>query len=290
MTTPVDRPAARVSVVVPAHDEERVVGRLLDAVAPQVEAGLIELVVACNGCTDGTADLVRSRLPSATVLELAESSKYAALIAGDRQATVLPRVYVDADVVISGSDLLRLADRLSAADAPLAVAPRRVMDLTGADPVVRGYYAVWERLGAVQRGLYGRGVLAVGETGFARIADRPDVTGDDLYVDLAFGADEREIVEAVVSEVRAPRRAADLVRRRVRAVEGNREQYEQAEDRDTAGGSLGDVLRIARADGVRGLPDVGAFLAVTAAARGWARWRRWRGSESTWQRDESSRT
>lgn len=278
------------SVVVPAHDEERSIGRLLDALAPRVRDGSLELVVVCNGCTDRTADVARTRLPEATVVELARPSKQVALGAGDRTATVLPRVYVDADVVISGDDVLRLAERVGG-DGPLAAAPERVLDTAGASRLVRGYYAVWSDLRAVRSGLYGRGVLAVGEQGYARIAVRPDVLGDDLVVDLAFEEGEREVVTGARSVVRVPRRTLDLVRRRVRAVEGNRQVYRGDGARDTAAGSTDDVRTMGRAawPDLRRLTDLASFVAVTAAARGVARWRRWRGAEPAWHRDESSR-
>ncbi len=277
------------SVVVPAHDEERSIGRLLAALAPEVRAGRLELVVVANGCTDATAEVVRRRFPEAAVLELDTGSKHLALLEGDRVATVLPRVYVDADVVIDGVDVLRLADRVAGPGLPLAAAPRRVLDTTGAGRVVRGYYRVWEQLRAVREGLYGRGVLAVGPEGYARVADRPDVTGDDLYLDLAFSGAEREVVQEATSVIRVPRTATDLVRRRVRAVEGNREQYEASPGRATGRDSRGDVWQIGREGGPHGLVDVVAFLGVTAAARGWALWRRSRGSTAVWHRDESSR-
>ncbi|MBD3782022.1 MAG: glycosyltransferase [Micrococcales bacterium] len=281
----------RASVVVPAHDEERSIPRLLRALEPRVVDGSLEVVVVCNGCTDRTAEVVRATWPAVTVVEIDEPSKYLALRVGDRTANALPRVYVDADVVIDGDDVLLLADTVREGAAVLAAAPRRELDLEGASPPVRGYYRVWARLPAVQEGLYGRGVLAVGRAGFDRVADRPDVTGDDLYLDLAFGRDERVVVDGARSLVRGPRRTTDLVRRRVRAAEGNRELYASAPERDSRSGSIREVARILRAS--RGDPrtvaDVAAFVTVTVAARAVAGWRRLRGGERGWLRDESSR-
>ena len=61
----------RMSVVIPAHDEEAVIGRLLSALTGHPRSAELELVVAANGCTDGTVDVARSFGASVTVVEVA---------------------------------------------------------------------------------------------------------------------------------------------------------------------------------------------------------------------------
>lgn len=48
------------SVIVPAHNEEQVIGRLLEQLLDDPDGGL-EIWVVCNGCTDRTADVARVR-------------------------------------------------------------------------------------------------------------------------------------------------------------------------------------------------------------------------------------
>jgi GT2 family glycosyltransferase len=56
-----DRPAPRATVVIPTHDRCESLRRLLDALAVQtVPARSIEVVVVADGCSDGTAELVRT--------------------------------------------------------------------------------------------------------------------------------------------------------------------------------------------------------------------------------------
>ena len=45
------------SIVIPAHDEEAVIGRLLDSLAGGLDGARLDVVVACNGCTDRTAEI-----------------------------------------------------------------------------------------------------------------------------------------------------------------------------------------------------------------------------------------
>ena len=107
------------SVVIPAHNEERVLPRLLASLA---DARL------ANGCSDATADVARAA--GVRVIELAEGSKVAALDAGDDAASLFPRAYVDADIEIDARDLLAVADRLR--DGPeLVASPRRRRDRSG---------------------------------------------------------------------------------------------------------------------------------------------------------------
>ena len=43
-----------VSVVIPAHNEETVIGRCLAALFAGAGEGELDVVVVCNGCRDGT--------------------------------------------------------------------------------------------------------------------------------------------------------------------------------------------------------------------------------------------
>ncbi|MCX6502428.1 MAG: glycosyltransferase family 2 protein [Microbacterium sp.] len=95
---PVDTfPAA--SVVIPAHDEAGVISRTLEPLAELAAAGRLEVVVVCNGCHDDTAARARS-YAGVQVIETDAASKTTALNLGDECATVWPRFYLDADIVV----------------------------------------------------------------------------------------------------------------------------------------------------------------------------------------------
>src|SRR5206468_9477454 len=84
------------SVVIPAHNEAAVIGRLLTAILADAGPDEFEIVVVPNGCTDDTAAVASSF--GVRVVETEVASKVAALRLGDASVKSFPRIYVDADV------------------------------------------------------------------------------------------------------------------------------------------------------------------------------------------------
>ncbi|WP_042382779.1 glycosyltransferase family 2 protein [Streptacidiphilus melanogenes] len=285
-----------ISLVIPAHNEERVVGRLLDALLVGGADGL-DIVVVCNGCTDGTAQAARSRGPAVRVVELEQPSKHRALRVGDEHAKGFPRIYVDADVVLSGADARRVA---AALDAPgvLASAPERELPLDASDWRVRAFYRVWLRLPTVRQGLFGRGVVGVSEEGHARLVALPELMADDLAFSLAFSPEERQVVAEARAVIQPPRNWPDLMRRRIRAMTSTVQlEHHQRTSGTPAHGdsaasartSLGDLRALVRAEPSL-LPSVAVFAATAVLARRAARRAIRAGDFATWLRDESSRS
>ena len=87
-----------------------------------------------------TVHVAREYEPAVRVVEIAEASKIAALEAGDAEATVFPRAYVDADVTVDVPTLLALADALERAGGPLVASPPLEVDTTRASLLVRQHY------------------------------------------------------------------------------------------------------------------------------------------------------
>jgi glycosyltransferase involved in cell wall biosynthesis len=279
---------ALASVVIPAHDEEASIGRTLRALRQGVAADDLDVVVVCNGCSDATAERAREADPRARVIEVPQPSKNEAVRVGNAATDVFPRVHLDADIELSGRDVLALLAPLEAGNA-LATAPRREVPRAGCSRWVRWYYDVWEALPNVDAGLFGRGVVALSREGQARVEALDQMLNDDLGMSDAFAAGERQVVTDAVAVVRPPRTVRDLVRRRIRVATGN-----------TQAGRLG-VRRAGSRTRVRTLvglavtrPGVAArlpvFLGVWLVAALGARRAVRAGDFQTWQRDESSRT
>jgi glycosyltransferase involved in cell wall biosynthesis len=273
------------SVIIPAHNEARLLPRLLTELIPNCDKPRVEVIVVCNGCTDNTADVARN-FPSVRVLEIAEASKSGALAAGDQEARYPIRAYVDADVVLGIADLNLLI--AAVAKGALAAAPSRRFNQDGAPHLVAWYYDVWERLPQVESGLFGRGVVVLSETARERLAALPKVMSDDLLMSEAFEVDERCVVQDAVVIIRPPRTVTDLVRRRIRVATGNAEMdgrnLRQAGSRTTPV----TLLTMIRQSPLLA-PKVVVFVTLTGVARMGALRRIQTGDFKTWLRDESSR-
>ncbi|WP_283139125.1 glycosyltransferase [Rhizohabitans arisaemae] len=278
---------AETSIIIPAHNEERVIGRLLTRLAASAGPGEFEVIVVTNGCTDRTAEIAEAH--GARVVDSPIPSKWQALRLGDTVATGFPRLYVDADIEI-GTDDVRALCRALTAPGILAAAPERHLPMTGRPWMVRWYYDVWTRLPDVRAALWGRGVVALTEEGNARLATLPQVIGDDLVIALAFGPGESEIVSAAKVTIHPPRTAADLMRRRIRTATGG-SQIDRGDQGATVNRpktGMGQLLRMAKAE-PRLAPRVALFLGLALVAKVAARRAVRKGDYTTWLRDESSR-
>ena len=249
----------------------------------------MDIIVVANGCTDDTAEVAASFGPAVRVLSLPVACKYEALIAGDRAAEGFPRIYVDADIELRADDVRALAAALSQPGV-LAAAPRRELVMTGRPWQVRWYYDVWTLLPGVQRGLWGRGVIAVNEAGHRRLAGLPLLQADDLAASLTFEPHETVLVPSARVIIHPPRTFAGLLCRRTRCVTGVA-QIELVQDLDASADRtrISDLIAVIRhRPGM--LLRVGYFLSVAVCARLRASRARARGDYQTWLRDESSRT
>ena len=276
------------SVVVPAHDEEAVIGRCLRAITQGARDGELEVIVVCNGCSDATAERARAFGPPVRVLETPRASKSEALNLGDSAARGFPRFYLDADVVLPLESARRVADVLRGGRA-LAAAPRLRVDLSDRPWAVRAYYAIWTRLPYVAQGMIGSGVYAVSEAGRARFGAFPAIISDDGFVRLQFAPSERVSVAGARFEIAPPRSLRQLIRIKVRSQKGAIQlarrfpELLRNEDRDY-GASFGGILRRPSL-----WPSALVYAGVRLAARVRAIWQVYVSGLDRWERDESSR-
>lgn len=273
------------SVVVPAHNEAKGLSENLTALLDGIPYGAVEVVVVCNGCTDDTAAVAR-KVPGVRVLEIAEASKARAVEVGNTAATTYPRLHLDADVRLTGTDLLRLVDALDE-DGVLAVAPGRSIPTEHSSWPVRAYYRVWQALPAVRSGLFGRGAFCLTAEGQARVAAAgTSLMNDDLVASELFTPTERRVVTDATVVVRPPRTVKDLVRRRIRVTTGNAQA--DAHGARQGSTSVSDLLTLGLRQPAIGL-RVPVFMTVTLVARLLSRRAVRTGDYTTWLRDESSR-
>lgn len=283
--SPTDPDAPAAAVVIPAYDEASVIDRCLDV----LEGRDVFVVVVPNGCHDDTAEIARRR--GVEVVELAEGNKRAALNAGDAAVVAaghgdLPRIYLDADITMSGATFDALVAALTT-DRAVAAAPRVHFDTSAASPGVKAFYDVYTELPYVRSEMIGLGVYGMSAAGRARFDEFPDLLSDDLFAQRLFAPDERIVVDGTFT-VSVPRDLRSLLKVRTRVARGNRQLAQAHQDDDrfaTTGGStigaLGDLVRSQPTKA----PAAGLYLGHTALSRVLAR----RDSGPAWGRDDSTR-
>ena len=264
------------SVIIPAHNEASVIARTLAPLAPLAAAGELEVIVACNGCTDATAAIARG-FEGVTVLDMPEPSKTAALNAGDAVASHWPRLYLDADVQISPGTVGEVLNALASGQV-LAARPAVRFDLQGAHPLIHSYYRTRLQLPAARSGLWGGGVYGLSEVGRQRFQKFPDLIADDLFVDRLFEPGEKAVLDVAPAVICPPRTPRDQVAVLHRVYRGNAEQHGR---HGTASQTLSEVAR-----SIRGPLSAGhALVYVGFALAG----RRGNAGPGAWERDASSR-
>ncbi|WP_315772754.1 glycosyltransferase family 2 protein [Rhodococcoides kroppenstedtii] len=268
------------TVVIPAHDEAAVLATTLAPLSELARTGTIEVIVACNGCTDGTADIARS-VPGITVVDTGAASKTGALNAADGTALFWPRMYLDADIVVTPRAVLDVLAALRGGGGDvgdvLAARPPFVYDTRHASFLVRRFYAARSRVPDFSRHLWGAGCYALGEVGHRRLGRFPDVVADDVVVDGLFAATEKTVVDTDPVVVAVPRTVRALVAVLSRSLRGN-----AAVPRTTdARSSLATLARSVR--GPVSAVDAAVYVALATAGRVAAR------RDRGWVRDETNR-
>lgn len=267
------------TVIIPAHNEAAVIARTLEPLAELAATGVVEVIVACNGCTDSTA-AIAARFPGVTVLDLKEPSKAMALNAADAASTRWPRLYLDADIEITPAAVSEVF-RYLATPGTLAARPAFRYETSDADRMVQAYYRARIRIPSMSDHLWGAGAYAVNHDGHARFPQFPDATADDVFVDSLFDPTEKTMLPTAPMVVRVPLHTRDLHTTLRRIYRGAR----QVDVNVKSGSGLGKLVR--SVSGPVALVDAGIYASLALAGK------LYKGKSLTsnggWERDESSR-
>lgn len=276
------------SVVIPAHNEQHVIGRCLRALADGAAEGEFDVIVVANACDDDTAG-VASGL-GAHVIETAEPGKAHALNLGDARCRTFPRLYLDADIEITAAGVRDLAKALTA-DGVLACAPNPRVDLNHVAWPVRRFHTVLEQLrGDRAAGLSGAGAYLLSEPAHDRVFPMPPrIIADDALVHRSFTEPERAVVHAVSVTIRPPRTVSALIRRRARVRIGNRQLAAHGMPATEPALGMRQLVTLARRREVT-IPDVGCFVTIMLIERAVALVRKLRGRDTAWSTDRTTRS
>ncbi len=277
---PVVQPVA--SVVIPAHDEQQVIGRCLDALARGAAPGEFEVVVVSNGSMDRTAEIARQHPLGVRVVETDVPSKVVALNLGDDAVTAFPRAYLDADIEMDAASLRAAIGVLD--DGVLCSAPRMDVDVSRSPWWVRCFYRAFERLPYLADDLVGNGVYVLAEQGRERFDVFPELTADDLFIRNLFAPSERRSAAGGRFVVHPPRTLAGLVAIRQRGYRGNAEYAESG--LGSAAESTFSPRRLLEG-WVRHPVDMTVFIGINVLAKLKLRFA---SGGHRWERDDSSRS
>lgn len=277
-----------ITIIIPAHNEENVIRKTLTELLPGASSGEIQVIVVCNGCTDKTSEIVASFGEVFRCIETPLPSKTNALNLGDAVASGFPRIYQDADVVVTQKTIFEIAQVLQSGRF-LAAAPKMRMDFRNASWLVRSYYEVWQQLPYVEAGLVGVGIYAISKEGRERFKKFPDIIADDRFVRALFKEDERTIVTTCCSVVRAPATLAALVKIKTRSRLGGYEferKFPELLNNEKKNYGLAIRQSLKR---LKMKPALFVYLFVNLFCRLRAKWQLSRNMIDVWERDETSR-
>jgi glycosyltransferase involved in cell wall biosynthesis len=103
-------PIRTISVIIPAHNEERYLRRTLDALKRQ-DYDWFEIIVVANGCTDCTAEVAKGRCNR--LITLSQKSLGVSRNLGARLAKGELLLFLDADTVLEPGALRSIAEEFS---------------------------------------------------------------------------------------------------------------------------------------------------------------------------------
>jgi len=276
------------SIVIPAHNEAAVIERCLKALTEGLEHEDTEIIVVCNGCSDNTADLAR-RVEGVKVVELETPSKVLALNTGDEMASGFPIAYVDADIEITGKDLLLAFKSLEKTGVEI-VSPQLVVSLERSNVWVRAFYRVWMKLPYFTHGhMVGSGIYILSEQGRSRFEKFPEIIADDGYVRALFSPSERLTAKDCMFRIFAPQNLTMLVKIKSRVRFGNLELNKKYPELSMGGENKPGAFLGLMLSKPWLIPSGLVYFYVQYMTKVNSKKRFERADFSTWERDESSR-
>ncbi len=205
-------------VIVPAHNEASVIADCLDSLRGQ--EGIDRIIVACNGCADNTAEIVKTNYPEVICLDIETPSKVNALNEAEKHVTSWPVFYIDADTRLSENMICKISAAMESGSLLLA-APEPEIDISQSSWAVKQYYRVWLSLPYIRDGVVATCSFVISEQGRQRFSNFPSIINDDGFVRCQFTSEERGNVSGTKVFITAPRDLRSLIKIKTRARLGN---------------------------------------------------------------------
>ncbi len=212
------------TIIIPAHNEASVIEACLNSIIEQ--EGIDHIIVPCNGCTDNTVEIVKSKYPNVICLDIEKPSKTNALNVAEEKAQEIgvtyPIFYIDADTVLSENCIPHITKAMK--DSPILLsAPTPIINTKKSSWLVKTYYNVWTQLPYIKEGVIATCSFIVSESGRKRFDTFADVIGDDGYIRCHFKNSEISNIAGAEIYITAPRDFYSLLKIKTRARLGNME-------------------------------------------------------------------
>ncbi len=206
------------TIIIPAYNEETVIEDTLVSLGSG-ELEDFNIIVACNGCTDNTIDIIRRRFSAVHCLETEEAGKILAIRCAEALNPGFPRLYLDADIHLSISAVRNLFKAAIKYDDKLVV-PSSSIRKQKCSLFVRAYYKIWYESPFVRQHGYGAGAYILTQTARSKFEQWPNVISDDGFVRLFFKKNELRIICDSIASVAAPKTLFQLIKTKSRIKSG----------------------------------------------------------------------
>jgi glycosyltransferase involved in cell wall biosynthesis len=207
------------TIILPAYNESLVIGRTLATLKKLEKLTPLQIIVACNGCSDSTAEIAKGF--NVNVIEIEKAGKIGALNAACQMIQGDVVVFLDADLIIFPSDILDLINAINHTTCKLAIGTMQV-DVTNSSILVKSFYKGWLFNPYFNNGKAG-GVYAMSTPLIVNLIPFPDITNDDEWIYRNVPCQWISHVKSCVFIALAPRTMRNLLKVRMRVFRGNKE-------------------------------------------------------------------
>lgn len=209
------------TIIIPAHNEAAVIRHCLDSIVHQTNVD--KIIVACNGCTDNTVEIINTHyanIDKLVCLDIDKPSKTNAINEAEKYVHTYPVFYIDADTHLSNDAITNIISGMQTQQLELA-APTPMIDTSASSWLVKQYYKIWLQLPYIKAGVIATCSFVVSEQGRKRFHQFPDIINDDGYMRCQFKANEIGNIANSEITIKAPRDVYSLIKIKTRARLGN---------------------------------------------------------------------
>lgn len=302
----------KASIIIAAYNEVSCIKETLALLHTDEGLGHYQLLVVCNGCTDGTEELVINEFPQVLCFNLAKPSKALAIRYAESLNPGFPRIYLDADIAMTAQSAHTLIKQAKAHAAPCLLIPSSKLISNNSAGLVKSFYRTWYNTPHVQTSGYGAGTYVLNKAGRDGFGQWPKLIADDAFVRRQFAHGNIHVTQEANVAVRAPKTVWSLIKVKSRSKLGNLElkayvaQTDQTDEsqtdenqtisasknvktNDTAATNLAaEPNTITQPSAQNTWYDQVVYLVINLIASIIAKWQFLTGYK-TWQRDDSNR-